>query len=291
MVDIADIDDRIAKCNKILEDNPNSQIFAALAEAYRKKGQLDQAFRVCQNGLKVHPNYGSAHMVMARINFDKGMYDWAEMEVKKAIDLDGESHASSLLLAEIYTYRGEFSRAAKLLNELIKLDPNNKNILKLLELTKKFPYEVARELGSPAEPESGDIAEEKERTEEKKEPPVKQKTSMTDVFEILIQIPGIEGVLLINREGLVIESKWEDEISPDLYGALAREVEREIQTQLGHSPFGQYENILIEASGLIVNLHPVKDSMLIIKANERVNLGSLRLKLNSLLSKLSDDMD
>ena len=64
MVDLVEIEDRISKCNKLLDANPNSQIFAALAEAYRKKGELDQAFRVCQSGLRIHPNYGSAHMVM-----------------------------------------------------------------------------------------------------------------------------------------------------------------------------------------------------------------------------------
>ena len=44
MVDRSDIDERIEKCNKILDENPSSQIFAALAEAYRKKGDLEKAF-------------------------------------------------------------------------------------------------------------------------------------------------------------------------------------------------------------------------------------------------------
>ena len=68
MIDLDEIEDRIAKCNKLLDANPNSQIFAALAEAYRKKGELDKAFRICQGGLRIHPSYGSAHVVMAKIN-------------------------------------------------------------------------------------------------------------------------------------------------------------------------------------------------------------------------------
>jgi len=89
MIDTAQIDDRISKCQKILEVDPNSQIFAALAEAYRKRGDLDKAFQVCQNGLWIHPSYGSGHLVMSKINLDRGLYDWAEIEANKAQDLDG----------------------------------------------------------------------------------------------------------------------------------------------------------------------------------------------------------
>jgi tetratricopeptide (TPR) repeat protein len=147
-MNVAEIDDRISKCNKILGENPNSQIFAALADAYRKKGQLDQAFRVCQNGLRIHPNYVSAHMVMARINLDKGMYDWAEIEVNKAIVLEGNSFATDLLLAEIYIRKGEFPKATKLLDKLQKMDPANQQIQKLMELCDRIPQEASVQLGS-----------------------------------------------------------------------------------------------------------------------------------------------
>ena len=86
MINAVEIDERIGKCQKILDVDPNSQIFAALAEAYRKKGELEKAFRVCQNGLRIHPSYGSAHVVMAKINLDRGLYDWAEIEANKAAE-------------------------------------------------------------------------------------------------------------------------------------------------------------------------------------------------------------
>ena len=84
MISSQNIEDRIRKCHKIMDDDPNSQIFAALADAYRKKGDMDQAFKICQNGLKIHPSYASAHIVMAKINLDRGLYDWAGIEAQKA---------------------------------------------------------------------------------------------------------------------------------------------------------------------------------------------------------------
>lgn len=275
-----ELDDRISKCNKILDENPNSQIFAALAEAYRKKGELDKAFRVCQNGLRVHPNYGSAHMVMAKINFDKGLYDWAELEVQKAIELEGSSHASDLLLAEIYIYKGEFAKATKILNRLHSADTSNQQVLKLLEIAKKLPLESARKIEGTAHIESKAAP-----TSPALEPAV-DRISMNQFLNHMMEISGVEGVLLIHKDGLVADSRWDNPQDRDLYGALAGDIERTIKAQLGNSPFGKYENVLVEAGDLIVNLLPLGGSFLLIRANKQINLGTLRLKMTALLRRL-----
>ncbi len=279
MVDLAEIEDRISKCNKLLDANPNSQIFAALAEAYRKKGELDQAFRVCQSGLRIHPNYGSAHMVMTRINIDKKMYDWAEIEVRKVIDLEGNSHATDLLLAEIYFNKNEMAQATKLLNELHNNDPSNKHVKDLLDIAKKHDAEAAIEIEEEPVPPP--------EKEEKIAPEIKNDSvSYKELIETISEIGGVEGALLINNDGLVAESKWIDNQKPDLFGALARDIEQTIQTQMDASVFGEYENVLIEGENLIINMIPLKNCLLLIKANSQINLGTLRLRMNALLEKL-----
>ncbi len=304
-MNVAELDDRIGKCNKILGENPNSQIFAALADAYRKKGQLDQAFRICQNGLRIHPNYVSAHMVMARINLDKGMYDWAEIEVNKAVVLEGNSFATDLLLAEIYIRKGEFPKAAKLLDKLQKMDPANVQIQKLLELCDRIPQEASVQIktgdnrnfeSASADDKSVKVVKQANTADSKPEPaPREEKKSeaglgIDQVIEKLAQIPGIDGILLVNREGLVAESSWKDGVSPDEFGAVVREIESTIQSQLGMSRFGKYESLLIEAENLIINVLPFRGSMLLIKGNGKLNFGTLRLKMNALLEKLDKDL-
>lgn len=282
MPDFVELDDRIAKCNKILEESPNSQIFAALAEAYRKKGELDKAFRVCQNGLKVHPNYSSAHMVMAKINLDKGLYDWAQMEVEKSVAIDGNSHATDLLLAEIHIYKGEFSKATKILDRLRRVDPKNKHVLKLLEIAQKLPLESNKTIepgGIPANPEAVESVVEPAAAVKE---PIRE-ISPKIMIDILANIPGVDGVLLINHEGMVAESNWNCQEEPDLFGALAREIERIINEQIGDANFGKYEDVLIEADDLVLKFLPFGRNLLLIKANARVNLGTLRLKLTSLM--------
>lgn len=291
MPDITELDDRIVKCNKILDENPNSQIFAALAEAYRKKGELEKAFRVCQNGLKMHPNYGSAHMVMAKINLDKGLYDWAQMEVEKVVDLDGNSHATDLLLSEIYIYKGEFAAATRILDKIKRVDPNNEHVTKLLEIAKKLPLESKKEIEpqSLPQPETEDSPENTEEREIVSEEPSRE-TSPKIVIDIIANIPGVDGVLLVNHEGMVAESNWNCDDEPDLYGALAKEMERIVMESVGNTGFGEYENILIETENMMVKFLPLGRNLLLIKANAQVNLGTLRLKLKSLLETCNVDL-
>ncbi len=296
-MDFAEIDDRIAKCNKILDENPNSQIFAALAEAYRRKGQLDQAFRVCQNGLRVHPNYVSAHLVMARINLDKGMFDWAEIEVNKAVILEGASFNSDLLMAEINIRRGEIAKASKLLEKLHQMDAGNKQVQKLMELCQTLPREAAEQIKQPLKKESSVSEKPVLQTAAPKAVPahaggamVKEgRISIRDFLDVLVQIEGVMGILLVNNEGLVAEARWKDTVNQEEFGALAREIEAEIQKQLGHSQFVNYESLLIESPDLVINMIPLKESMLIIKATGRINLGTLRLKMSSLFGRLDED--
>jgi predicted regulator of Ras-like GTPase activity (Roadblock/LC7/MglB family) len=279
----AELDDRIAKCNRILEENPNSQIFAALAEAYRKKGDLDKAFRACQNGLRVHPNYGSAHMVMAKINFDKGLYDWAEIEVNKAIELEGVSQAAELLLAEIYLYRGEAGKAVKILNRLSAADKNNPQVQKLMQVARKIPQE--RFPKEEPEPKFEKVP----KVEKKIEIKSSGEISINQLLDQIDSIPGVEGALLINDEGLVAESRWDGSTPPDLFGAVACDIIRTIKSQIDICQFGQYESVLIEADGLMLNIISLRNNLLLIKTNNKINLGTLRLRLSGLLTRLPKD--
>lgn len=285
MAQLAELEDRITKCNKILGENPNSQIFAALAEAYRKRGELDKAFRTCQTGLKIHPNYGSAHLIMAKINLDKGLYDWSEMEANKAIELDGRSSTTEFLLADIYLHRGEFVKAVKILNKLQVADPGNQQVRKLLDIAKTLPLESPDGSSTPAilkeEKDSGVVEAQSPKTEER--------IDIKQLLDRIADIVGVEGVLLINREGLVAESRWDEPRSLELYGAIAKDIESTVQSQIEIARFGKYENILLEADNLIVNLVPLKDNILLIKANKQINLGTLRLKLPALFGRISYD--
>ena len=283
------IDERISKCQKILAEDPNSQIFAALADSFRKKGELEQAFRICQNGLKIHPSYGSAHVVMAKINLDRGLYDWAETEAKKAADIDGHTRTIELLMAEIHIYKGEFTEAIKLLKKLLSADPDNAQIQKLLEIAQKIPSEQAAILGS-----------------EESTPKVSLPTNMPPVAEVQpapprvveepieserelvtagIRLNGVDGVVLVNPEGLVIDKEWAHKIDPTLCGATLSEAATLMNDELLKSSFGEFSSAQIEAGDVNYFASKVKVGLAVFVTDHRANLGAIRMKIENLLGR------
>lgn len=278
MTATVEIDDRIEKCQKLLDGDPNSQIFAALAEAYRKRGELDKAFRICQSGLKVHPSYASAHVVMAKINLDRGLYDWAEAEVRKAIEIEGATRVTELLLAEVQLYRGDFDAATRLLRKLASADPGNGHIQKLLDIAKKLPAEQAKAASASGRAPVAPAAEDLPR-------PVNLTMSAKEILEQAMSIPHMSGGLFVNNEGLVTDSEWSLQLDPTVCSATLAEVHQFLTQELVRASFGKVQTLLIETGDPVFYLVRVVRGMFIFQGTSGINLGTLRMRMASLMEK------
>ncbi|RYZ63813.1 MAG: hypothetical protein EOP09_17015, partial [Proteobacteria bacterium] len=60
----------IEKYQLLLQKDPNSQVFAPLAEAYREIGMLKEAEVVVRAGVKRHPHFAAGFVVYARVARD-----------------------------------------------------------------------------------------------------------------------------------------------------------------------------------------------------------------------------
>jgi len=248
---------------------------------------VDRAFRICQAGLKIHPNYGSAHVVMAKINLDKGLYDWAEMETNKSIELDGSSRVADILLAEIYVYRGELLRATNILNPIKSIDPGNSQVNELLALVARLGSKSPIAKQKRAEKTASDMDKRESNEDGSSAEANEDKISINEFLEKLITIGGVQGALILNEEGLVSEQRWHDNVSVEKCAVMAAEVVKFLGSQVGFVKYGALQNILIEAQDYIINVIPLEyRNMLLIKATPKTNLGSIKLKVNPLLEKL-----
>lgn len=285
----SEINDRIVKCERILQSDPNSQIFAALAEAYRKQGELEKAFHVCQNGLRVHPSYGSAHVVMAKINMDRGLYDWAEAEINKAIEIEGTNRAVELLLAEIHIYRGEFNAAVKLLRRLHQADPRNDQIRKLLDIALRIPQEQAMvsQGRTPTSPiqlsETPSV-----KTQRPQSSATKGQTEPLTAAEVLkssVQLPDVDGALFFNNEGLVAESEWSAGLDAHACAATMTEIGKFLDQELVKHSFGKVSALMIETKLPILYVLRSSGGMFLFVCNAKINLGTLRMRMPALVER------
>jgi len=115
----------IDKLEARFRDNPKGRNFAPLADAYRKAGLIDNAIDLCQNGLKLHPDYVSAYIVYARCLVDK-KDDAAALGVfTQVLGLDGENIIALRGLAELAERNGKYAEEVEWLSRLLNADPMN----------------------------------------------------------------------------------------------------------------------------------------------------------------------
>ena len=113
--------------------DPQSRIFAQLADAYRKSGMLDEAIEICMEGLKVHPSYGSARMVLARAYQEKGQDLEAEREFSEIIKNDPNNLLANRLLGDLLYKGGRVQQALEQYQRVLKLTPLDREIKETLE--------------------------------------------------------------------------------------------------------------------------------------------------------------
>jgi predicted regulator of Ras-like GTPase activity (Roadblock/LC7/MglB family) len=224
---------------------------------------------------------------MAKINLDRGLYDWAEIEAKRASELDGKTRTIGLLLAEIYIYKGEFRQAIKILKDLHSKDIDNPQIKKLLEIAQRIPEEQNTE-SRTVQAESGRIeVTEVARPGDSPIEIVDRSVDLKGVMEEALTVKGVRGSLLVSNEGLVAESRWQLKSDVNECGAVMSEIWKSLSGQTLSKAFGNANNVLIESSDLIFYLVKSHNGVLVFVAGPTTNLGTFRLKIEGLMENLT----
>lgn len=92
----------IAQYEKLLEKDPASRVFAALADAYREIGRVNDAEKLASIGVKRHPNYVGGYLALSRIYLQTKRAAGAEDLLKQAVQLSPENLLAYQLLGQTY---------------------------------------------------------------------------------------------------------------------------------------------------------------------------------------------
>lgn len=84
-----------------LSDNPQSPLFARLADLYGAKEQTVEALQLCEEGVKTHPQYYAGYVVLGKTHLALREYSKARSAFERAQDLSPFNHAITKLVASV----------------------------------------------------------------------------------------------------------------------------------------------------------------------------------------------
>jgi tetratricopeptide (TPR) repeat protein len=134
----------IERYQLLYQKDPNSKVFAPLAEAYRKMGLIDEAYRICEAGVERHPNFPSGRVAFAKILIEKKLHQDAITQLLAAVEFSPENILGHLLLGECYLQMKQMKEALKAYKMVMFLNPND---TRAFQTVKKLESLTADEYG------------------------------------------------------------------------------------------------------------------------------------------------
>lgn len=131
--------DEIGRFEAQYRENPDSLVFARLADACRKNGDPERALSILADGIRRHPDYPSAHIVRARCLVDLDRLADAEASLRRVIELDGQSLVAIQGLANLAERRDDPEEAVRWYEQIAILDPMNVEATGALERLRPTP--------------------------------------------------------------------------------------------------------------------------------------------------------
>jgi tetratricopeptide (TPR) repeat protein len=258
------VTDDIRALTARLADEPGSLAFLELAEALRRRGQLDAAYKVARGGLSRYPSLADAHDLMARVLSDQGDLAGAFDAWSSALQLDPMRTSALKGLAFLY-YRAE-DRAAAIehLQRALDVDPDDRSISQTLS-------RIAGERRTEAPPQPGETAP----APPKAAPPGAAQSPFDGIEG------GERGLLLVDANGLRLSGRLEapdgaeagDRVAAQLAG-VSREAGRATRL-LG---LGSWHAIAVESpDGHLVLAAPTADTVLLAAREPSLPLGRVTL--------------
>jgi len=123
---------RLEELKRILQRDPTSRQFLALAEEYRRHGKLRDAIITLERGLAVHSSAVAAHVALGRIYQQLDRFEDAIRSFTNALRLDRENLVAIRQLAEVHLTRGDRLEALKRLKLYRGLNPGDKDVDELI---------------------------------------------------------------------------------------------------------------------------------------------------------------
>lgn len=104
------------------DEQPDSRVFAPLADCLRKLGNLQEALGICHTGLTKHPRYSSAYVILGKIHLERGDDAAAREAFERVTEFDPQNLLALRQLAELDEAAGDWSAAVGRWEQVVGLE-------------------------------------------------------------------------------------------------------------------------------------------------------------------------
>ena len=115
------------------QKEPDSKVFAQLADELRRMGDFDEAAKIATRGLEKHPGYATGHVVLGKIFRDMCENDKAKKQFQKVIKIDPQNLLALKLLGDLFLQDGHKNRARGFYSRVLDINPTNEVVREILE--------------------------------------------------------------------------------------------------------------------------------------------------------------
>ena len=123
---------RLEELKRILQRDPTSRQFLALAEEYRRQGKVRDAIITLERGLSIHTSSVAAHVSLGKAYQQLDRWEDAIRAYQNALRYDRENLVAIKQIAEVYLARGDKLEALKKLKLYRGLKPGEREVHDLI---------------------------------------------------------------------------------------------------------------------------------------------------------------
>jgi tetratricopeptide (TPR) repeat protein len=266
------VTDDIRTLTARLADEPSSLAFLELAEALRRRGQLDAAYKVARGGVARYPGLADAHDLMGRILGDQGDLAGAFDAWAEALRFDPMRIGALKGIAFLYFRAGDVAAALDHLQRAAEIDPDDISISQAVDrirsaadpglVTEMIPETTAEPV--PAEASAA---------------PPEHPGSAVSSFGGLEQ--GDHGLMLVDGNGLRLSGTLRSPSNEDVGDRVAAElagVSKEASRTSKLLGLGTWQAIAVESpEGNLFMVAPTQETVLLTLRDPSLPMARLGL--------------
>jgi tetratricopeptide (TPR) repeat protein len=121
---VPDVDlNELERYLRIYQENPDSRVFAPLADMYRRLGKFSEAEQICREGLQRHPYYAGGKVALAYVLLDTVRLEEARTEIEAVVTYYPDNLLARKILVRVLAGLGDLERARREFEALKQMAP------------------------------------------------------------------------------------------------------------------------------------------------------------------------